>query len=277
LCLGCNSSIRKPNEPQLKELNLQDPEADSRTFLIQATQPRPLTLFQLSPTSIIGGKAPNRSRSGKIYEIRLPRSTANAREAYKCSFDSTRFEDPNIPQHSMYLRPGHEQRELLQLKITRSSRTPSPSTLEPSANLRRSVEGIPSPLTRTVLTRVSARSGFDVYFYQIPTLSTHKTRTAHRSLCRERRRSFPGISYSTPGPQPSHPCTIGAPHSRYSAAARQFACVNFHLPCYLVPEPLGRVGYYLLFAAPMSHYGLCETGCESDVHKTKFRLNNKQT
>jgi len=63
LCLGCNSSIR--NEPQLKELNPQDPRAGSRTFLIQATQPRPLPPFQLSPASTINGKTPNRSRPDK--------------------------------------------------------------------------------------------------------------------------------------------------------------------------------------------------------------------
>jgi len=32
LCLGCNSSIGKSNEPRLRELDLQDPTADSRTF-----------------------------------------------------------------------------------------------------------------------------------------------------------------------------------------------------------------------------------------------------
>jgi len=38
LCLGCNSSIGKSNEPRLKELNLQDPKADSGTFLTLVTQ-----------------------------------------------------------------------------------------------------------------------------------------------------------------------------------------------------------------------------------------------
>ena len=32
LCLGCNSSIGRSNEPRLRELHLQDPKADSRTF-----------------------------------------------------------------------------------------------------------------------------------------------------------------------------------------------------------------------------------------------------
>jgi len=63
LCLGCNSSIGKSNEPRLRELDLQDPTADSRTFRTSATQPWPLTLFQLSPTSAISGEVPNRSRS----------------------------------------------------------------------------------------------------------------------------------------------------------------------------------------------------------------------
>ena len=65
LCLGCNSSIEKSNEPRLKELNLLDPTVDSRTFRTPATQPWPLTLFQSSLTSTISGKVQNQSKSEK--------------------------------------------------------------------------------------------------------------------------------------------------------------------------------------------------------------------
>ena len=63
LCLGCNNSIGRSNEPRLRELDLQDPTADSRTFRTPATLSWPLNLFQSSPTSAISGKVPNRSRS----------------------------------------------------------------------------------------------------------------------------------------------------------------------------------------------------------------------
>ena len=32
LCLGCNNSVGRSNEPRLRELNLQDPKADSGAF-----------------------------------------------------------------------------------------------------------------------------------------------------------------------------------------------------------------------------------------------------
>ncbi|KAF9643752.1 hypothetical protein BDM02DRAFT_3122987 [Thelephora ganbajun] len=65
LCLGCNNSIGKSNEPRLKELSLQDPKADSLIthFYHQWKGSEPVKI-------------------GKVYEIRLPRSIAKAREGY---------------------------------------------------------------------------------------------------------------------------------------------------------------------------------------------------
>jgi hypothetical protein len=62
LCLGCNNSIGRSNEPRLRELHLRDPGADSRTFRTPATQLWPLTIPQLSPTSTVSGEVPNQSR-----------------------------------------------------------------------------------------------------------------------------------------------------------------------------------------------------------------------
>lgn len=45
LCLGCNSTIGKSNEPRLRELDLQDPRADSRMLRTPAALPLSLTLF----------------------------------------------------------------------------------------------------------------------------------------------------------------------------------------------------------------------------------------
>ena len=45
LCLGCNSTIGKSNEPRLRELDLQDPRADSRMPRTPATLPWSLSLF----------------------------------------------------------------------------------------------------------------------------------------------------------------------------------------------------------------------------------------
>jgi len=65
LCLGCNSSIGKSNEPRLRELDLQDPKADSL-----------ITNFHHQC------KGSESFEIGRVYEIRLPRNTVEAREAY---------------------------------------------------------------------------------------------------------------------------------------------------------------------------------------------------
>ena len=157
---------------------MQDPEADSRTFLIQATQPRPLTLFQLSPTSTIGG----RLRTGQDWKSL-----------------STRFA-PHVAR--------------------------------------------PTPVKLISAVLIPHDSKIQIF------RNTQCMSCAHAQLV----------------------CLIFV----HFAAAPQFACVNFHLPCYLAPEPLGRIGHSLLSPAPTSLPRLCETGCDSGVHKTKLRLNNKQ-
>lgn len=86
LCLECNNTIGKPNEPRLKELDLRDPEVDSRTlrtpvYLTVATDNLPvITHFHHQ------WKGPEPVKIGMVYEIRLPRSVAKVREAYKYGF-----------------------------------------------------------------------------------------------------------------------------------------------------------------------------------------------
>jgi len=65
LCLGCNSTTGRSNEPRLKELDLRDPKADSLIahFHHQWKGSGPVNV-------------------GKIFEIRPPRNMAKAREAY---------------------------------------------------------------------------------------------------------------------------------------------------------------------------------------------------
>ena len=60
LCVGCDSSFGRSNEPRLKELDLRDPQADSRTSTTPTTPSLPLTVFQLSHTSNVSGEALNR-------------------------------------------------------------------------------------------------------------------------------------------------------------------------------------------------------------------------
>jgi len=65
LCLGCNNSIGRSNEPRLRELNLQDPKADSvvSNFHRQWNSSEPVKV-------------------GRVFEIRPPRNTLKTREAY---------------------------------------------------------------------------------------------------------------------------------------------------------------------------------------------------
>jgi len=60
LCLGCDSSVARSNETRLRELDLRDPNADSRMYTAPATQPFPLTILQLSPTSTVSGMVSKR-------------------------------------------------------------------------------------------------------------------------------------------------------------------------------------------------------------------------
>lgn len=61
LCLGCNSTSVKSNEPRLKELDLRDPKADSRAFRDPAIQSFP-TDFCLSCLSLLPSVARFRDR-----------------------------------------------------------------------------------------------------------------------------------------------------------------------------------------------------------------------
>jgi len=76
LCLGCDSSVARSNETRLRELDLRDPKADSRMYPTPATQPLPLTVLQLSPTSTVSGKVLNQSKSEKSSRF-VPRATSS--------------------------------------------------------------------------------------------------------------------------------------------------------------------------------------------------------